>query len=420
MLSADTDFVTPIVARVLQIEDVTWGATRESLPGSAAGRAPGAQASYIVRYRGRLYSEDTAGAYDLLAEALRAMEITPIFRLEDGRHVVILVRGVIRPKPSNPWVNLVLFILTVFSVLFAGALSASEVAPDASLSQMLWEVLRNLDSGLPFAASLMAILLAHEFGHYLVGRYHKTAVTLPYYIPFPLSAFGTMGAFIQLKEFPRNRRILLDIGMAGPLAGLVVAIPVLILGLALSTVEPLPQVVPAGLAFTLEGNSILYLGLKWLVKGALLPAPASYGDLSPLAYWLVYFFTGQPIPLGGYDVMLHPVAWAGWAGLLVTSLNLIPAGQLDGGHVLYVLFGRRASKFVPFILGALVLMGLFWSGWWLWAFLIFIFGRMYAEPLDLITPLDGKRKAMAVLMLVIFVLVFMPVPLTQISGALLR
>jgi len=117
------------------------------------------------------------------------------------------------------------------------------------------------------------------------------------------------------------------------------------------------------------------------------------------------------MPKGGVDVTLNSVAWAGWAGLLVTALNLIPAGQLDGGHLIYVLLGRRARRLMPFILGALLLLGLVWSGWWLWAILIFILGRAYAEPLDQITTLDPRRRAIALLGLIIFILVFTPVPL---------
>jgi membrane-associated protease RseP (regulator of RpoE activity) len=154
---------------------------------------------------------------------------------------------------------------------------------------------------------------------------------------------------------------------------------------------------------------LLYLGLKYLVKGELLPSPVSY-DLPPLQYWIRYLFTGHPIPVGGSDVILHPVAWAAWAGLLVTFLNLIPAGQLDGGHVLYALFGKRVQLVFPVILIATLLLGLFWSGWWLWAFIIFLIGRSHAEPLDQITQLDSKRKLLAVLMLVIFLLVMTPVP----------
>ncbi len=137
----------------------------------------------------------------------------------------------------------------------------------------------------------------------------------------------------------------------------------------------------------------------------------------PLLYWLRYFFTGTPTPIGGQDVILHPIAWAAWIGLLVTALNLIPAGQLDGGHIVNGLFGqKRAILLLPVILVCLALLGLVWVGWWLWAFLIFFLGRVYAEPLDQITPLDPKRKALAVVCLVIFILVFTPVPLRQLIG----
>ena len=211
---------------------------------------------------------------------------------------------------------------------------------------------------MPFAISLLAILGAHEFAHYLAGRSHRTHVTLPYFIPFPFSPFGTMGAFIQLKEPPKNKRVLLDIGIAGPLAGLVVAIPVLLYGLSLSRLQPITS--SSGQIFTLEGNSLLYLLAKFIMFGKLLPAPASYGDLSPILYWVRYFFTSHPLPIGGMDVIIHPIAWAGWAGLLVTALNLIPAGQLDGGHVMYVLLGKRVRMLWPVIL--LVLWRLVLSG----------------------------------------------------------
>ncbi len=279
------------------------------------------------------------------------------------------------------------------------------------LRQFAAELLRSLPKGVPFAISLLAILGTHEFAHYLAGRSHRTHVTLPYFIPFPFSPFGTMGAFIQLKEPPKNKRVLLDIGIAGPLAGLVVAIPVLLYGLSLSELQPIT--ISSGQIFTLEGNSLLYLLAKFIMFGKLLPAPVSYGDLSPLLYWIRYFFTSNPLPIGGMDVIIHPVAWAGWAGLLVTALNLIPAGQLDGGHVMYVLLGKRVRMLWPVILLVLVALGFVWSGWWLWAALIFFLGRIYAEPLDQITQLDPKRKAVAWLGILIFFLVFSPVPLVQ-------
>ena len=165
-----------------------------------------------------------------------------------------------------------------------------------------------------------------------------------------------------------------------------------------------------------EGNSITYLLLKFATFGKWLPEPVDYGNLSPTLYWLKYFFTGKPLPLGALDVMIHPVAWAGWAGLLVTSLNLLPAGQLDGGHIFQLLFGKKlARRILPVILVALVGLGFAWSGWWLWAGLVFLLGRVYAEPMDEITPLDTPRKALGVLALIIFILTFIPVPLAIIS-----
>ncbi|MFH1634089.1 MAG: site-2 protease family protein [Chloroflexota bacterium] len=393
----ETDNLTPLIRRVLRIDDTTWGT---------------AQQGFLVRYRGKLYL-DSEAAYDQLAEALQPHDVTPIFRLEDGRQTILLIRGVVRPKPSNPWVNAGLFLLTLLSVLFAGALYNYEGPVTGNTLTDIKNILANLGTGWPFAVSMLAILTAHEFGHYLAARYHKTAVTLPYFLPFPLSPFGTMGAFIQLKQPPKNKRILLDIGVAGPLAGLVVAIPVLIIGLYTSEVSKIPLVLPPGQIF--EGNSLLYLLLKYIIHGNLLPQPVHFGGISPALYWIRYFFTGMPLPTGGLDVTINSVAWAGWAGLLVTALNLIPVGQLDGGHLIYGLLGVRARKIRPFILGGLLLMGLVWSGWWLWAFLIFLMGGVHAEPLDQITPLDQRRKAVAILGLIIFILVFTPVPL---AGAL--
>ncbi len=382
-----------LVGRVLRIEELRWG-----LPNDG----------YRLRIRGEL-TLDSQSAYDQLEQALRPHGITPLFRLEEGQHVVYLVDGVNQATPSSPWPNLVLFLLTLFSVLLAGTLYGYEGTLPNGLLPVIRKLFANLDQGWPFALSMLSILLAHEFGHYLAARYHKTAVTLPYFIPFPFSPFGTMGAFIRLKAPPRNKRVLLDIGVAGPLAGMVVAIPVLLYGLATSEVHALPATLPPGQGF--EGNSILYLLAKFLVTGQWLPQPASYGTLSPLVYWLRYFFTGQPLPLGGTDIILNGVAWAGWAGMLVTALNLIPAGQLDGGHLIYVLVGHKADQLRPWILTALALLGLVWSGWWLWAFLILFLGGRHAEPLDQITPLDRRRRRIALLGLAIFVLVFTPVPL---------
>jgi membrane-associated protease RseP (regulator of RpoE activity) len=266
---------------------------------------------------------------------------------------------------------------------------------------------RSILSGWPFALSLMGILLAHEFGHYLAGRFHKTDVSLPFFIPLPFTLLGTMGAFINMRERPKNRRTLFDIGVAGPLAGMVVAIPVLLYGLSLSKLGPVD---PSSAGF-IEGNSLAYLLAKLAIFGKLLPAPSSYGGMSPLLYWLRYFFTGTPIPFGGTDVFIHPVALAGWAGLLVTALNLIPLGTLDGGHIVYSLLGDKVRKAFPFVVAIMAVLGLFWQGWWLWAVLLLWLGRVYAEPLDQITTLDAPRRRLAIFTMLLFVLVFSPVPL---------
>ncbi len=399
MFPNETDPLTNIVSRFLSIEDVTQGDARQS---------------YLVRYRGLLRG-DSVEAYDQLAELLRPRNITPLFRKDGDRHAILLISGVTNQRKSKIWVNILLIGLTILSVFWVGILHAISWEMPNATSIDLKSISPNLPSiilgALAFTASLLGILMAHEFGHYLIGRKHGALVTLPYFLPLPLPPFGTLGAFISLQSPPKNKRDLLDIGIAGPLSGLIVAIPVLILGLSLSHLNTLPTDLKSAQGLMLEGNSILYLGLKYLVFGKWLPSPVSYGGLPPLLYWLRYFFTGSPFPLGGMDVMIHPVAMAGWAGILVTALNLIPAGQLDGGHLMYVLAGKRTNSLLPFILGALVLLGITWTGWWLWAFLIFLFGRMHAEPMDQITELDPKRRILALIGLIVFILVFTPVPM---------
>jgi membrane-associated protease RseP (regulator of RpoE activity) len=229
-------------------------------------------------------------------------------------------------------------------------------------------------------------------GHYLMARRHGVRVTLPYFIPLP-TLLGTMGAVIAMQEPSPNRRVQFDIGVAGPLAGLVIAIPVLVVGLVLSplyTRQEILQIIPEGQGLIQEGNSLLYLGLKFAVFGKVLPTP------------------------GGEDILVHAMAWAGWAGLLVTALNLIPVGQLDGGHVLYGLVGERAQVLRWPIIILLLALSFLYQGWLLWAFLIFLLARRSAPVLDEITTLDRPRQWIAVVVLVIFVLIFVPVPLKQV------
>ncbi len=400
MAYPETEVLSNLVARVFRIEDVTPGEPARGL---------------IARYRGHLLLEDSVEAYDRLAESLRPYEITPLFRLDKGQQIIFLVPKKPDPKPARTSVNIILFILTVLSVLLAGASSVS--AQGSGPVGQLLGLIQSLLSGWPFAVSLLSILLAHEFGHYLMSRHHKTPATLPYFIPLPFSPLGTMGAAILMQGTPKNKRVLFDIGVAGPLAGMVVAIPVLIVGLALSHLGVISAPSAASnLVQMQEGNSLLYLGVKYLLFGKLLPEPSSFGGASPLLYWLQYFFTGRPFPIGATDVIISPVAFAGWAGLLVTALNLIPAGTLDGGHVVYSLFGDRAARAYPFILVALAALGLAWPGWWIWLVLLLWLGRVHAEPLDQITPLDAPRLTIAALAILIFIVTFSPVPLVFFGG----
>lgn len=389
------ELLDAFVRRIFIIEDITRGDSQQG---------------FLVRYRGRLLATDSAEAYDQLAGQVKPHGLIPVFREEGGQQIILLSHLPPVPKPGRPMVNLVMFLITLVSVLVSGGLSSLETETS---SEPLVAASQIINAGWPFAVSLLAILTTHEMGHYLAGRAHGVHVSLPFFIPLPFTPLGTMGAFINMKELPKNRRVLMDIGVAGPIAGFIVSIVVVMIGLSLSTLDSIPLQFPEGQGIQMEGNSLIYLGLKYLQFGELLPQPAAYGDGGQLLYWLRYFFTGQPTPYGALDVMIHPVAWAGWVGLLVTSLNLIPAGQLDGGHIFHLLFGTKWSRrILPLILVVLIGLGFFWSGWWLWAGLVFFFGRRYAEPLDQITPLDTKRKVLGIIALILFIITFIPVPLS--------
>jgi membrane-associated protease RseP (regulator of RpoE activity) len=331
-----------------------------------------------VRFRGRFLT-DPAQCYDSLRHRFELHGFTPLIRTESERVALIAMPIVFESTPSNWLINLALFIATILSTLYVGAAYAAD-GPEQAIQ--LWR-------GWPFSLSIMLILGAHELGHYFAARYHRVPVTLPYFIPVPglFSLIGTMGAFIRLKGPVKNRRALLDVGVSGPLAGMVFALPILWYGLATSRVGPLPTQ-----GYLLEGNSILYALSKIMILGRMLPAD-------------------------GVDVSLNQMAWAGWVGLLVTGLNLIPVGQLDGGHIAYVLFGKRARQlFWPVIIGLLILV-LFTGAtmWGVWIVLLFLLGRQYAEHLDDVTVLDGRRRTIAILALILFVLVFIPVPFQLIT-----
>lgn len=344
-----------------------------------------------ARYVGRLRL-DSEAAYDKLDTQFRKLNHTALFREEKGQHVILAMPGRITPRPRPWWPNLLLFIATLVSVLLVGTgLAIQEIAVDnLRLAQRLSQNLpMELWRGLPYALSILLILGAHELGHYFAARRHKLDVTLPYFIPLPfISPFGTLGAFIQLREPMRNRKMLLDVGAAGPLAGLIFAVPILFIGLATARTGP---VTPGGIY---EGDSLLY------------------------AFAKIYTF-GQFLPSNGIDVYINSsqLAWAGWTGLLVSALNLIPIGQLDGGHILYSLIGNRARLLYFPLLAVMIALVFVTDVWLLWVILLLLFGRVYATPLDTITPLDNRRRFVAILSLVVFVLIFVPMPLTATSSA---
>ena len=322
---------------------------------------------------------DSEAAYAQLDLALEPLDLLPAFREKDNTQIVQINVGRFNPPPRAWWPNAVLFVLTVLSLLYTGAGIALGEALLEDPGRQVAEFWR----GWPYALGIVLILGAHELGHYFAARRHNVPVTLPYFIPLPFGFFGTLGAFIQLRAPMRNRKVLLDVGAAGPLVGMIFAVPILLIGLATADVRALPT----DMAYLLEGNSLLY-GLAKLVT------------------------FGRFLPDGHVDVFMNQLAQAGWTGLFVTGLNLIPVGQLDGGHVLFTLFGDRARLFYfPAVLVMLVLAVTVSDAWFLWVFLLMIFGRAYAVPLDMITPLDRRRRVVAIVALVVFVLVFVPNPL---------
>ena len=365
---------------VMTIEDVTVGVPRPYGRPARDPQEPAAQPrGDSVRLRGHLSVASTQ-AFDWLVDHFQPLGYTPILRKDaDGeRDVVLAMPGMFSPARQRIGVAAVLFAATVLSCVYVGA----QLAADIYATRI------NLLDGVPYAVSLLAILLAHELGHYVVGRRLRAPLSLPYFLPLPVPPLGTLGAVITMSGPVRNRRHLLAIAAAGPLAGLAVAIPVLLIGLSMSSVQPLPTTGQ----YMAEGNSLIYAALKFIVFGQLLPS-------------------------NGIDVVISPIAFAGWAGILVTGLNLIPAGQLDGGHIVYALVGARVARYVLWaVLAALAVLSIFWQGWLIWIVLIFLFGRTRLAPLDEVTELTPRQKVFAAAMLVLFLLVFTPVPMAVVGG----
>lgn len=277
------------------------------------------------------------------------------------------------PKKGTYRLPLVLFLLTVVTTLIAGSsfyVSYEELIENPGL----------IATGIPFACSLLSILLAHEMGHFITSRHYRVDVTLPYFIPAP-TLFGTLGAVIKMRSPIRKKTMLLDIGAAGPLAGIAIALPLVIVGLYQSQVVEITAGTDSYLFF---GDSLLFKLLSYLIVGT--------------------------IP-EGYDIMLSPIAFAGWVGFLVTSLNLMPMGQLDGGHIAYALFGRGQRIVSRVFVGALIVMGIaFYLGWLVWAALVLLIGVDHPPVADNDGGLDRRRTAIGWVCLLLFVITFIPVP----------
>jgi membrane-associated protease RseP (regulator of RpoE activity) len=273
---------------------------------------------------------------------------------------------------KSPLLNLVLFLLTFVSTLVVGALHAGV---------NIMEKPQDIFQGLPFSLALLSILLVHEFSHYITSRRHGIEASLPYFIPAP-TLFGTLGAFIKMRSSITTKNALMDIGASGPIAGFLVSVVAVIVGLHYSEIHALPR--QTGEMMIL-GDSLLFIALTKIVIGS--------------------------IP-DTYDVYLHPIAFAGWIGFFVTSLNLIPAGQLDGGHIAYAILGERHRWVSKIMIGLLVLLGYFFQGWLVWAVLLFFLGSKHPPILFPDVPLDPRRKAIGLIALVIFILTFIPVPVS--------
>ena len=267
-------------------------------------------------------------------------------------------------------VHILLFVVTFATTLLAGALQQGVNPLEDPLS--LWR-------GLPFSLTLLFILGAHEFGHYAMARRHGIDVTLPYFIPAP-SIIGTFGAFIKMKTPIPDRRVLLDVGAAGPLTGLIVSVPILLVGLYLSEAT---SAAPEGQGIAL-GSSLLFSLLTWLVHGS------TPDDL---------------------NLILHPVAFSGWIGLLVTCLNLLPVGQLDGGHVAYAVLERRQKHLSAAVVAFLLILGFTgWMGWLVWGAILVDLGIHHPPVLFDWIPLDRRRRAIGWITLGLFAATFIPIP----------
>jgi hypothetical protein len=285
--------------------------------------------------------------------------------------------------------HILLFVLTFFTTTFAQAFMFLWATIGTDVNPFLGFNSDVFLGGLWYSLPLLTILSAHEFGHYFACRYHRVDATLPYFIPAPLPLTGTLGAVIRIREAFPSKKALFDIGVAGPIAGFVALIPFLIWGIFLSEVGPVPQ-----------DEATIYFGEPLMWK---------------LAEWMRFGVIPE-----GHDTFLHPMGFAAWWGMLATALNLLPFGQLDGGHIMYAALGRRAAWVSGGTLLLVVLLNIGSASWAFFALMLvvmtFMFGFRHPRIHDEDLPLDPRRRAVAILAAVIFVVCFTPVPIDTIGG----
>jgi membrane-associated protease RseP (regulator of RpoE activity) len=298
-------------------------------------------------------------------------------------------------SPRKRWYNslpfhVALFLLTILTTLIVGThiefnytqnLPAFDWDISGAYFHELWQDPARLALGVPFSFTLLSILLAHELGHYLTCRYYKIRATYPYFIPAP-TLIGTLGAFIRIKSPILNRRQLFDVGLSGPIVGFVIAIPALIVAILLSKAAG-PINTPDSISL---GNPLALLLLTKLLRPGVSPAA----------------------------IALHPVGCAAWVGLFATSLNLLPVGQLDGGHILYAVFGHKYRKISQGLFLVLLPLGYFcWVGWLAWGSILLVLGLRHPILVEPAETLGRVRKRLALVGLLIFILTFMPAPFGQ-------
>jgi membrane-associated protease RseP (regulator of RpoE activity) len=298
----------------------------------------------------------------------------------------------LRPKfQDKVWLHALLLLLTIATTTMAGANHYAAFLSDFRMEELQVSAWSLIAHGLWYSSTILAILGCHELGHYLACRYYDVDASLPFFLPVPVLMTGTLGAFIRIREPIPHKRMLFDIGIAGPIAGFLVAVPTLFIGIAMSHVVRLPDPLPP-MTFEL-GEPLLYKLASWAFWGA------------------------QP---DGYTLNMHPMAFAAWFGLLATALNLFPIGQLDGGHISYAVLGPRSTYVTFLMIGvAIALAAFFSSSWVVWTGLtvvmLFMFGPRHPRVSDEHVPLDRTRLILAVLAVVMFILCFTPAPIQSLD-----